>query len=205
MPDFSIPFVAEHKNENDEIMNKIQIYSTDDEKLKFLGQMLNSDTSRKILQLLIQNEMTSNEIADSCGLSLSLVIHHVNKMMQSGIVTISNTTVNSKNQPMKYYTAKSGIVILPEKASAKSKESKSFSNSLKSIMKFASIGVAGLVSWFIVQFKQDSEISLDRAPYPGTGITEHELLSMIIPLSVIAIGLLVQFLLNQYKRKKVIS
>lgn len=193
-----------NSNDSDGIMDKIHIYSTDDEKLKFLGQMLNSDTSRKILQLLIQNEMTSNEISESSGLSLSLVIHHVNKMMQSGIVHISKITVTSKNQPMKYYSAKSGIVILPEKAVAKAQQSKSFSKSLKDIMKFASIGIAGLVSWFLVQFKQNSEISLDRTPYPGTGITEHELMSVAIPLSVVMIGLLVQFLLNHYKKKKVI-
>lgn len=196
--------IPEEQNKDD-LENKIQIFSNNDEKLKFLGKMLNSDSSREILQLLIDNEMTANEIAEKTNLSLSLVIHHLNKMMQTEIVTVSKTVLNSKNQPMKYYTAKAGILILPEKASQKAKESKSFSNSLKRIMKFASIGMAGLVSWFIVQFKQDSEISLDRAPYPGTGITEHELLSIMIPLSVISIGLLVQFLLNQNKRKKIIS
>ncbi|QLH07063.1 winged helix-turn-helix domain-containing protein [Nitrosopumilus ureiphilus] len=200
------------KDDDKEIMDKIHIYSTDDEKLKFLGQMLHSDTSRKILQLLIQNEMTANEISDSSGLSLSLVIHHVNKMMQSGIVTISKTTINSRKQPMKYYTSKSGIVILPKKASAKAKQSKSFSNSLKNIMKFASIGVAGVVSWLITK---PSELETPGGWQSGEELPESSFdelpvlsfddyhLSIIISLSVVGIGLLVQFLLNRYKRKRI--
>ncbi|PIY88332.1 MAG: ArsR family transcriptional regulator, partial [Nitrosopumilales archaeon CG_4_10_14_0_8_um_filter_34_8] len=140
-------------NQNDET-DKIKIYSTDDEKLKFLGKILNNDSSREILLLLIEKEMTANEIAIQMKLSLPLVLYHINQMIQSGIVIVSKTFTNSKNQPMKYYSAKSGIVILPEIASIKAKESKSFSNSLKTIMKFAVIGIVSFVSWVHVKSQQ---------------------------------------------------
>ncbi|MFN3654850.1 MAG: ArsR family transcriptional regulator [Candidatus Nitrosotenuis sp.] len=188
----------------DDLENKIQIFSNTDEKLKFLGKMLNSDSSREILQLLIDNQLTANELAEKTNLSLSLVIHHLNKMMQSEIVTVSKIVLNSKNQPMKYYTAKAGILILPEKISQKAKESKSFTKSLKSIMKFSVIGISGIVSWFTV--KSIQEYSFNEEP-THSGIerfdlpTQDFLIPILIALIVINVGFLVQFSLNQYKRK----
>lgn len=142
------------EQKEDNLEKKIQFFSNTDEKLKFLGKMLNNDSSREILLLLIEKEMTANEIALQTKLSLPLALHHINQMIQAEIVTISKTENNSKNQPMKYYSAKSGIMILPEKASQKAKESKSFTKSLKSIMKFASVGVAGITSWFSIRYIQ---------------------------------------------------
>ena len=142
------------KEEKSEDLEKVQIFSNTDEKLKFLGKILNNESSREILLLLIEKEFTANEIAIQMKLSLPLVLYHINQMIQAGIVVICKTSSNGKNQPIKYYSAKSGIVILPEKASQKAKESKSFSNLLKKIMKFASVGIAGITSWFSIRYVQ---------------------------------------------------
>lgn len=132
--------------------DKVRIFSTSDERIKSLGKMLNSDSSMDILQLLNNAEMTANELAKKTNMSLPLVIHHLNKMLQAGIVNVSRTQLNSKNQAMKYYTAaKTGILILPEQAYKKAKESKSLSNSLRRIMRFSAIGTAGLVSWMLAK------------------------------------------------------
>ena len=193
-------------NQNDET-DKIKIYSTDDEKLKFLGKILNNDSSREILLLLIEKEMTANEIAIQMKLSLPLVLYHINQMIQSGIVIVSKTFTNSKNQPMKYYSAKSGIVILPEIASIKAKESKSFSNSLKTIMKFAVIGIVSFVSWVHVKSQQKelppSDDTFDYVSPQNYDDFLDIIISepIIIPLLVIIVGLSILFVLE--KRKKV--
>lgn len=133
-------------------IDKVQIFSTNDERIKSLGKMLNSGSSMDILQLLNNAEMTAKEIAHETGMSLPLVIHHLNKMSHVGIVNVARTRINSKNQPMKCYTAaKTGVLILPEQASKKAKESKSLSNSLRRIMRFSAIGTAGLVSWMLTK------------------------------------------------------
>ena len=118
-----------------------------------------------ILHLLSNDEMTANEIAKKAHMSLPLVIHHLNNMSQAGIVNIARTRLNSKNQPMKCYAAtKTGILILPEMASRKAKESKSLSNSLRRIMRFSAIGVAGLMSWMLTKPKPDSEMPTPVPP-----------------------------------------
>ncbi len=164
---------------SEEINDHVQIISNNDERLKCLGKVLNSDSSREILQLITQKEMTALDISKHTGQSLSLVIHHLNNMMQSGIVTITKTEPNTKNQLMKFYTAKSGIVILPEKAFAKAKQSKLFSSSLKSILKFTAIGLASAVSWFLIPNKNETSQVL----------VDNNLSDLTIPFLVIIIGL----------------
>ena len=190
--------ISEESNE-DNLENKIQIYSNDDKKLKFLGKMLNNDSSRKILQMLIEKEMTANEIALQTKLSLPLALYHINQMMESGIAIVSKISTNGKNQPMKYYSAKPGIMILPEKASQKAKQSKSFTKSLKSIMKFASVVVAGITSWFSIRYIQFQQNVQSDENTTGYGYVEgnsfdwfaidNEIWIPIIITSVIIIAL----------------
>ena len=182
--------IPNNEENSDEIETNVQIFSNKDEKLKCLGKMLNSDSSRAILLLLIEKEMTANEIADQTKQSLSLVIHHLNKMMQANIVTINKITSNTKNQPMKYYTAKSGIIILPEKVVEKAKESKLFLKSLKTIMKFAVIGVVATISFFVTRGIKHSEldgIAKGEIPDPNA------ISPLVFPLIIIIIGLLIMY------------
>lgn len=188
-----------NNEDSDNISNEIKIFSNNDEKLKFLGKILNNDSSREIIQMLIKNEMTANEIALQTKLSLPLALYHVNQMIKAGIVVISKTSTNGKNQPMKYYSAKPGIMILPEKASQKAKQSKSFTKSLKSIMKFASVGVAGITSWFSIRYIQFQQNVQNDENTTGYGYVEdnsfdwfaidNEIWIPIIITSVIIIAL----------------
>ena len=194
---------SEDKN-SEKTNDDVQIISNNDERLKCIGKVLNSDSSREILQLITQKEMTALEISEQTKQSLSLVIHHLNNMMQGGIVTITKTEPNTKNQLMKYYSAKSGIVILPENAAKKAKNSKSLSNSLKSVIKFGAVGFATIFSWFATSSEynkdSDSTVVLDRKIYQVnvTGIETTEYLepviidlTTLIPIVILAVGIFV--------------
>ena len=186
--------ISEEQNE-DNLENEIQIFSNTDEKLKFLGKILSNDSSRKILLSLIEKEMTANEIATLIQLSLPLVLYHINQMIQAGIVIVSKTFTNGKNQPMKYYSAKSGIVILPEKASQKAKESKSFSKSLKRIMKFAVIGIVSVASYVLTQSLPSNELVF----------ASDDEINLTWPLLIIVVGLISERVFSKIKKKKGIS
>lgn len=142
------------------LTEKIEIISTEDEKIKSVGELLSSDSSRTILKLLFEDIMTANQISQKTGISLPLVIYHLKKMQDMGIVKVSNVGKNVKAQDMKYYTTtKFAIVILPSGLSQKAKTSKSLANSFKTIYRFASIGVAGVATWFVSQFAQNFQAS----------------------------------------------
>ena len=48
---------------NDELTEKIKILATDDEKIKSFGELFTNDSSREILQLLFNEELSATQIA----------------------------------------------------------------------------------------------------------------------------------------------
>jgi len=157
------------KNNPPDMTEKIEIFSTDDEKIKSFGELLTNDSSRSILQLLFKEEMTANEIAQKTGVSLQLVKYHINKMKDMGIIKISKVEKNSKAQDMKYYTAtKFAIVILPKAVSEKAKESKSLMNSFKILYKFAGVGIATVSAFFATHSVQNFTIVDDLRQNTGS-------------------------------------
>ena len=146
------------------INDKIEILSTDDDRIKAVGELLSSDSSRAILKLLFNESMTANQIAQKTEISLPLVMYHLKKMQDTGVVKISQMGKNTKSHDMKYYTVdKFAIVILPSGMSEKAKSSKSLFNSFNRIYRFATIGGAGIAAWFSSQFiQQNNRIAIDQ-------------------------------------------
>ncbi len=152
------------ESSNDDLTEKIKILATDDEKIKSFGELFSNDSSRKILQLLFNEELAATQIAQKTEISLQLVKYHLNKLQDLGIVKISKIEKNSKSQDMKIYTAtKFSIVIVPPKLSEKTKESKLLIRSFRHIYKVAGLGIAtGLSGLFsLSMLKQDRQISVD--------------------------------------------
>jgi DNA-binding transcriptional ArsR family regulator len=155
-----------NENPDDEFTEKIKILATDDEKIKSFGELFTNDSSREILQLLFNEELTANQIAQKTDISLQLVKYHLIKLQDLGIVKISKIEKNSKSQDMKIYSAaKFSIVIVPPKLSKKTKESKLLVRSFRHIYKVAGLGIAtGLSGLFsLSQFKNKTIYVSDPA------------------------------------------
>jgi len=149
--------------------------------------------------------MTVNEIIASTGYALSLILHHLNKMKEIGIVEISKMGKNSKNHDMKYYVAKPAIIILTKGMSEKAKQSKSFQNSLMRLLKFASIGVSAIISWFGSQIIQNQEEDVKQLLPAGSeppNVSADLFWSVTITLSVIILGLITEIILNHYLKNR---
>src|SRR3989304_9208 len=110
--------MSENEDETLAISDKVEILSTEDEKIKAVGEILSSDSSRKILKLLFNQSLTANQISQKIGVSLPLVIYHLKKMQESDVIKITNVGKNTKSHDMKFYTVdKFAIVILPSEMS----------------------------------------------------------------------------------------
>ena len=137
------------------LSDKVHILSTEDERLKTIGEILSSDSSRKILQLLFNQSFTANQIAQKTDMSLQLVIHHLKKMQSVGVVKITNVGKNTKSHDMKFYTIdKVALVILPSEMSTPAKKSKSLFNSFNRIHRLATLGAVSIAAWFSSQILQ---------------------------------------------------
>ena len=213
-------------DEEPNVSDRVEILSTEDEKLKAVGEILSSDSSRKILKLLFNQSLTANQIAQKTEMSLPLVIHHLKKMQSSQVVKITNVGKNTKAHDMKYYTIdKFAIVILPSAMSSPAKKSKSLFNSFTRLHRLATLGGAAVAAWFSSQFlqrndtvTQSTEMAIDTAmegteesmmravpeameapmanPVPAEPQTTL-LWSVIAVMSVIVTGLIIELIIRQ--------
>lgn len=103
-------------NEDNEDFDKIKIFSSDDDKLKILGELLSNKSSRDIIKLLIGKEMYINEIAKKLELKVSLVIHHLQKMEAIGLLEITNKNIARKGDMHRFFKIPSGMLIFPKQS-----------------------------------------------------------------------------------------
>jgi len=147
------------------ISDRVEIISTEDQKIKAIGEILSSDSSREILKILFNDSLTANQIAQKTEISLPLVIYHLKKMQESGVVKITNVGKNTKSHDMKFYTVdKLAIIILPSKMSEPAKKSKSLFNSFTRIHRLATLGGVSIAAWFSSQLIQKTTVLEEQVP-----------------------------------------
>jgi DNA-binding transcriptional ArsR family regulator len=92
----------------------IEIISTEDERIKIIGEELANDTGRAIFGRISHGITSSNELAKALDVSLPLVTWHVNRLLSVGLIKIEKVELSSKNKQMKYYgPVKTALVIIP--------------------------------------------------------------------------------------------
>ena len=150
------------------ISDRVEILSTEDQKMKAIGEILSSDSSREILKILFNDSLTANQISQKTEISLPLVIYHLKKMQESGVVKITSVGKNTKSHDMKFYTVdKLAIIILPAKMSEPAKKSKSLFNSFTRIHRLATLGGVSIAAWFssqIIQKGTESRLDVEQTP-----------------------------------------
>ena len=176
--------------ENDENLDKIKVLSSEDDKLKVLGELLSNKSSRDIIKLLIQRESYTNEIANMLDLRISLVIHHLNKMESIGLLGVTKRKITKRGNEHRFFRVMPSIVIFPNNPDQVTKE-KTINRIFKNTVKFASIGVAAFIAHWILLPRQF------QGAYEN--VTESVIPISVIPYIVIIVGLII--LLIEKKKK----
>ena len=125
------------------------VFSSDDQRLKILGEIFGNNTSRNIITVLIETEMTAMQISDKLGLKLNLVMYHLDKMLNLQIISITKRTKNSRGHQVKHYRAKQAVMIFSKNAKNRAEKSKMLSDVIKRITRFSAIGFAGVSTWIV--------------------------------------------------------
>ena len=88
--------MKEDKEDDLDDFATVKIFSSEDEKLKMLGELLSNKSSRDIVKLLAYEEMYINEISKKLDMRSSLVIHHLKKLRALGLLQITNKKIVRK-------------------------------------------------------------------------------------------------------------
>lgn len=142
--------------DKDENCNHI-VFSSDDQRLKILGEIFGNSTSRSIITLLIESEMTTTQISDKLDINLNLVMYHLDKMLSLQIISITKRTKNSRGHQVKHYRAKQAVMIFSKNAKNRAEKSKMLSDVIKRITRFSAIGIAGVFTWFATNISIQSD------------------------------------------------
>ncbi|MGI0086716.1 MAG: ArsR family transcriptional regulator [Nitrosotalea sp.] len=182
--------------------DKIEIFSTDDERIKIIGEILSTESSRNILKMLFDEAKTANQLTQATQITLPVVLYHLKKMQEIGVVKVCRVEKSSREHDMKFYSAnKFAILIVPPKVSEKAKGSKSLLSSLKKIYAFMSIGIAALIPWFVRGSIQHQLYSGVQYQKPITqGVPEDVFWSTIASLVIIIVGLIIVLILIVRKK-----
>lgn len=185
-------------NEN---FDKIKVFSSDDEKLKLLGELLSNKSSRDIIKLLIDKEMYTNEIVKKLELKVSLVIHHLQKMESIGLLEITNKKITRNGENHRFFRIPTGMLILPNE-SKEITDNGFFKGIFKTSMKFVAIGITSLIS-FLALTPHRQNVGSVVLDIPEKDLIEKisEIDPLIFSLLIIIVGLIIERIFSK-KRKK---
>ena len=97
----------------------IEIISTEDDRIKIIGEELANDTGRAIFGKVSQGIVSPNDLAKALNISLPLINWHINRLLSVGLVKVEKIELSSKNKQMKYYgPVKTALVIIPPENSS---------------------------------------------------------------------------------------
>ena len=189
----------------------IQFFPANDDRLKILGEIFSNESSRKIFTLLLEKDLTIMNISKEAGISANLIIHHLKKMVQLDIVTITRETTNSRGNPLRFYRAKSSIVIVSKDAINRAVTSKSLQDALGRITRFSAVGLAGIFTWIITnsQSALDSALKYPRPTLPPymtpiePQIGSDIFMPSLITVLVISVGLAINHYAPKLIQRKV--
>ena len=186
--------MTDSKENDNEIMNKVKIFSSDDEKIKILGELLSNKSSRDIIKLLIDKEMYTNEIADKLDLRVNLVIHHLKKLEDLGLLQIQNKEITKKGITHKHYRINPYFFLAPTGTHEEIKNKGTLKKIFKESVKFLSVVAIGFSTFIIIE----SQKMHDDGLYFASGKD----LDLTIPLSIIVAGLFLERIVSIIRKRK---
>ena len=171
--------------------DKIKVFASDDN-LKALGELLSNDSSRNIIFNLMNKAMYTNEISTKLDLRVSLVIHHLKKMEDLGLLEITERQIIKKGQQHRFFQIKSNIFITINKTNEDIEKQGFLKTIFKEGIKFAAIGIIAFTSYLFTLPTDLKELAF---------MSQDEL-NLTIPFLIIIIGLIIERIFSIIKKKK---
>lgn len=172
-----------------EVEEYIEILTTDDERLKIIGEELSNDTGRAILNKLFDGVNSISAIAHSLDVSVPLVSWHIQRLSRAGLIRIQHKGLSSKNKEVMHYTpVKMALIIVPSAIAKSSIYSKILKNAL--LKAYHSLAVAAtFVGSTIAAYVIQRTITAERPVFTIENPDQTQVFSISSELAIsLAIG-----------------
>jgi DNA-binding transcriptional ArsR family regulator len=201
--------------------NNFLLVDLSEKKTKKLAETITSDTSRKILNYLVEKDDSEANIAKELKIPISTVHYHLQKLQEAGLVMVEEFHYSKKGREINHYKlANKYIIIAPKKISG-------LKEKLKGILPVAvvSVGIAAVIKLFTGSFgrmgtfeasaKMSAEPIMEAAPMLADTAVESYKAMNCLPQSSPDIGLwflvgsmsaiviyLIVMLIKEWRKKK---
>lgn len=161
---------------------RIKVFDLSDTSLKLLGELLTNESSRSIIVTLIEKQMYVNQLAEKLDMRVSLVIHHLKKLGELGLLDIEEKPISKRTKNHKFFKINKDIFLSFTEDKSGNKLSRIFTE----VVKFASLGFVGVISYFMALGGTSSELhDLLEGELPTSDIMSP----LVVSLTVIIFGL----------------
>jgi DNA-binding transcriptional ArsR family regulator len=134
------------KEKQDDYVNKnFLLVSLEEKKAKKIAEVINNDTSRKIIDFLAKKDATESELSKELGIPISTTHYNIKQLQDAGLVVVEEFHYSQKGKEVNHYAlANKYIIITPMNQDSK------FLDALKKILPIAVItaGVAFVMQLF---------------------------------------------------------
>lgn len=178
------------------------MFGNDDESLRILGQLLSSETSRKIIQLLIQEEMYTNQISKRLGIQMNTISFHMKKLVEVGLVTVTHKQIIKKGIDHKFYKMVPNIFVTATLPKKEIHENGFLKKIFKEGIKLTVIAIASFFVWDIFNITDETspgKIVLNNKTYPHPEVFTE--LLILVPIIIIVCGIILIWFKKIKKRK----
>ncbi len=194
---------------DDENFDKIKVFSSDDEKLKMLGELLSNKSSRDIIRLLTNKEMYINEIAKKLDMRANLVIHHLKKLEELELLEIKNKKIVKKGNEHRHFKMIPNLFVVPNHTKEGMEKTRILKKIFKEGVKITAVFLIAVSSTLLFsrsgQKMDDSDADVILQFIPDSSSKNFSLdifLISIIGMVILSCGFLIFF---RKKRKRWIS
>lgn len=132
------------KEKKDDYVNKnFLLVSLEEKKAKKIAEVINNDTSRKIIDFLAKKDATESELSKELDIPISTIHYNIKQLQEAGLIVVEEFHYSKKGKEVNHYAlANKYIIITPMNQDSK------FLDALKKILPITII-TAGVA--FIMQ------------------------------------------------------
>jgi DNA-binding transcriptional ArsR family regulator len=123
------------KEQKDDYVNKnFLLVSLEEKKAKKIAEVINNDTSRKIIDRLATKDATETELSKELNMPISTVHYNLKQLQDAGLVIVEEFHYSKKGKEVNHYMLANKYIIIAPKS-----ENPKFLEALKNIMPIAVI------------------------------------------------------------------
>ena len=145
--------------------DKFLMLNLEDDNSKHIANVISSETSKKILNLLSEKSLSETDIANKLNIPLNTVHYNVQQLLKSSLIEVKDFLWSEKGKKIQYYQLSNKLIIIAPK-----NNSENFINKLKEILpvfifgSIFSLGIYIYQKYWNVLFGKDEAIQMMWAP-----------------------------------------